>query len=56
MNEPQQPADPGTEAGVSPAHDPTGTTPNGIPDGTDEHEAKGTPNSDRQKTETAATP
>ena len=56
MNEPIQPAEPGTDNGVSPAHNPTGTTPDGVPVGTGEHEPMGWPTSDRAKTETAGKP
>ncbi len=51
MTQPQQPKDPPSQ-GASPDTD-TGTTPHGIPDEMDHGEAKGTPDSDRAKTETA---
>jgi len=56
MNDPKQPAEPGTDDGVSPAHNPTGTTPDGVPESADENEAKGYPNSDREKSEKAMLP
>lgn len=52
MNEPRKPADPPAQGAPSDA-DPAGKSPNGIPDEMDEHEPKGTPNSDRHGTETA---
>ncbi len=53
MNEPKiQTDDPPTQ-GTSPDHNPTGTTPHGVPEGMEDTEAKGHPTSDRQKTETA---
>jgi len=52
MNEPKQPANP-PEGGASPASNPTGKTPNGIPRGAKDHEPKASPTSDRQQTETA---
>lgn len=51
MNQPQKPADPPTD-GAPPNANPNGTSPNGIPDGMAENEAKGTPSSDREQTET----
>ncbi len=55
MSQPKQPEDPPAE-GAPVNHNPTGTTPNGIPDGIERGEPKGTPNSDRQDSETAAKP
>lgn len=52
MNQPKQPDDV-PAGGASPDHNPTGTMPHGIPDEMADHEAKGTPTSDRQATETA---
>ncbi len=53
MNQPKtQTDDPPTE-GASPDHNPTGTTPRGIPLGIENHESKGHPTSDREQTETA---
>lgn len=52
MNQPKQPDDV-PEEGASPAHNPTGTTPHGIPEGTGDHEAKGYPTDDRKDNETA---
>ena len=53
MNTPKvQTDDPPTE-GASPDHNPTGTTPHGIPEGMEYQEAKGKPSSDRGATETA---
>ena len=49
MTQPTQPRDPPPH-GASPDTD-TGTTPHGIPDELEHAEAKGTPNSDRAKTE-----
>jgi hypothetical protein len=51
MSQPKQPPDPPSD-GATPDTNPSGTTPNGIPDGAADHEPKGTPNSDRYKTET----
>ncbi len=51
MNEPKQPAEPGTDHGVSPAQESGGD-----PGAAGEHEPKGRPTSDRAKTETAAKP
>lgn len=45
--------DPTADQGVSPAHDPHGTTPDGIPRGTGEFSPKGRPTDDREATETA---
>ncbi len=53
MNEPKRQTDHPPAEGASPDHNPTGTTPRGIPAGMEEHEAKGHPTSDRQQTETA---
>ena len=53
MTKPAQPADPGTDTGVSPATNPTGTTPAGTPASIVDDEPMGSPNSDRAKTETA---
>ena len=53
MNTPQRPKDPPPE-GASPDHNPTGSTPNGIPEGLEDAEPKARPTSDRAKTETAA--
>ena len=51
MNTPQKPPEPPTDA--PPAdHNPTGTTPHGIPEDMDDTEAKGLPTSDRHQTET----
>jgi hypothetical protein len=50
MNQPKQPADP-PHGGTSPDTNPTGNTPHGIPEGTADHEPKGRPTSDREKTE-----
>ena len=52
MNQPKQPADPPAH-GASPASNPSGKTPHGIPKGVEDHEPKGAPNSDRQQTESA---
>lgn len=52
MNKPKQPDDPPAE-GASPDHNASGTTPHGVPDEMNEHEAKGHPSNDRQATETA---
>ena len=52
MNTPRRPAEPPVE-GAPLDHNPTGTTPDGIPEGMEEHDAKGLPNSDRGETETA---
>ena len=51
MNEPERPQDPPTE-GAPPAHNPTGTTPHGVPDGASDAEPKGMPDSGRHQTET----
>ena len=53
MNQPSRPKDPPAD-GAPLDHDPTGTTPNGIPKSLEEAEPKGRPTSDRAKTETAA--
>ena len=53
MNTPTQPAEPGTEAGVSPARNPSGIAPNGVPKGMTGAEPTGLPTSDRAKSETA---
>lgn len=53
MNTPTQPAEPGTEAGVSPTHNPSGIAPNGVPTGMTDAEPTGLPTSDRAKSETA---
>ena len=53
MNQPKQPDDVPTE-GASPAHNPTGTTPHGTPEGLADADAKAWPTSDREATETAA--
>ncbi len=50
MNQPQQPRDP-PEQGSKSDHNPTGTTPNGIPEGMENEEGTGRPTSDRQQTE-----
>ena len=55
MNQPKQPTDPPAE-GTSVVHDPTGSAPNGIPHGEQDAEATGHPTSDREQTETAASP
>jgi hypothetical protein len=52
MNQPKQPDDPPTH-GASPATNPSGQTPHGIPKGAEDQEPKGRPSSDRAKTETA---
>ena len=52
MNQPKQPDDVPAQ-GTGPDHNPTGTTPHGIPEGMEDADAKGRPNSDRQNTETA---
>ena len=52
MTQPKQPPDP-PEQGAKSDHNPTGTTPNGIPDGMEDEEAKGQPTSDRHETETS---
>ncbi len=49
----QQPKDPPPQ-GAPPDHNPTGTTPNGIPDQDPSTEATGHPTSDREQTEKAA--
>lgn len=58
MTEPKQPADhPPTEessAETKPVHG--AHAPNGVPPAADEADAKGMPNSDRHRTETAASP
>lgn len=53
MNEPRTPKDP-PPGGASPDSDPAGTTPHGVPSGAEDRLPKGTPTSDRQQTETAA--
>ena len=53
MNQPKQPDDVPDE-GVSPANNPTGTTPHGTPEGQADEKSKALPNSDREATETAA--
>lgn len=53
MNQPQQPKDPPTE-GAAPDSNPSGATPNGIPEG-EGAEPKGQPSSDRHQTETTPT-
>jgi hypothetical protein len=52
MNQPKQPANP-PQDGASPDTNPSGETPHGIPKGIEQHEPKGTPTSDREKTESA---
>ena len=52
MNTQTQPPDV-AEGGTSPAHNPTGNTPHGIPKGQENHEATATPTDDRSATETA---
>ena len=52
MNKPTQPEDPPTHGGTSPADTAGGTAEHGIPKGMDQHDATGTPTSDRQQTET----
>jgi hypothetical protein len=52
MNQPKQPPNP-PEGGASPASNPTGETPHGIPRGVEDHEPKGRPTSDREQTESA---
>ena len=56
MNQPRQPKDPPTHDGVNPASDPVGTGEHGIPDGMEDHEAKGTPDSGRQASEAGGLP
>ena len=56
MTDPKQPPDHTPAKGTAPDHNPTGTTPHGIPEGMEEHESKGWPNDDRQRSETAAHP
>lgn len=51
-NQPRQPTDGTPDAGTSPAINPDGKTPNGIPHGDDASEPMGLPNSDRQQGET----
>ena len=53
MTTQKQPKDVPAE-GTSPAANPTGATPNGIPDGMRDQDAKGHPTDDRADTETAA--
>ncbi len=55
MTEPRQPADP-PPIDEKQATDPRGHAPNGVPHAADQAEPKGTPHSDRHKTETAAKP
>ena len=50
MDEPRQPKDP-PESGSSPSSNPAGKTPDGVPRGTEDHEPKGRPTSDRARTE-----
>lgn len=50
MTEPKQPRNPPTE-GKPLDTNPSGTTPNGIPDGMEDAEPMGHPNSDRHNTE-----
>ena len=50
MNAPRKPADPPAEGAPSDA-DPAGKTPQGIPEGIEDAEAKGTPTSDRNESE-----
>lgn len=52
MNQPKVQTDI-SEDGASPDHNPTGTTPHGIPEGMDASEAKALPTSDRGAAETA---
>lgn len=52
MNQPKVQTDI-TEDGASPDHNPTGTTPHGIPNGMADHKATALPTSDRGATETA---
>ena len=52
MNQPKVAEDVPAE-GVSPDHNPTGTTPHGIPEGLDTEDAAGQPESGRLATETA---
>ncbi|MGI4955831.1 MAG: hypothetical protein ACRYGM_28825 [Janthinobacterium lividum] len=52
MNQPKIQTDI-TDEGVSPDHNPTGNTPHGIPNGMEDQDAKGQPNSDRQESEKA---
>ena len=53
MNQPKTAEDVPAD-GASPDHNPTGTTPHGIPDGMDAGEANALPDSGRGTTETAA--
>ncbi len=48
---PEHPDTPTPDAAVHPQH-----APNGVPQGTKDEEATGSPNSDRQDSETAAKP
>lgn len=50
--QPRKPADPTPQEGTPVDANPDGRSPNGIPDELKDHEATGTPNSDRQHTET----
>ena len=50
MTTPRKPADPPSE-GAPLDNNPTGTTPNGIPDGMEGEEATGLPTSDRHEAE-----
>ena len=52
MNQPKVQTDVPDE-GASPDHNPTGDTPHGIPKGMEDHEATGTPTSDRHEGEKA---
>jgi hypothetical protein len=52
MNQPRIPKDP-PPGGASPATNPTGKTPDGIPEGMEDQKPKGHPTSDRAETETA---
>jgi len=52
MNQPKIQTDDPPPEGASPDHNPTGTTPHGIPKGMEDQDAKGTPTNDRQATET----
>ncbi|GAC1347245.1 MAG: hypothetical protein NVSMB18_31690 [Acetobacteraceae bacterium] len=52
MTEPMQPADPPAE-GASPAHNPTGATPHGIPEAMTDGAPAASPTSDRHETEIA---
>lgn len=52
MNQPKVQTDVPAE-GASPDHNPTGTTPHGIPEGMEDQDATALPNSDRHEAEKA---